>query len=290
MIVVTVTDCPPRLRGDLSKWLLEINTGVYVGQLNPRVREELWKRICKHLPRGRATMVYSANNEQRMSFHVHNTTWQPADYEGITLMRRPLATPLPEEEKPPLSKAAIIQMDRNKQSAKQRRAKQLGYVVIDVETTGLDCDKSEILELGAIRVIDHQVTDTFSALVRPEQPIPAEITTLTGITQDAVSAQGTALQPLLEQFWAFVGQSPVMGHNLDFDLAFLKKASARFGLSLPNVRIRDTLKLARRKVPDLPDHRLATLAAYFGIEYAQQHRALPDCIAAFQIYEKLNEI
>ena len=282
MIVVTVTDCPPRLRGDLSKWLLEINTGVYVGQLNPRVREELWKRICKHLPRGRATMVYSANNEQRMSFHVHNTTWQ--------LMRRPLATPLPEGEKPPLSKSAIIQMDRNKQSAKQRRAKQLGYVVIDVETTGLDCDKSEILELGAIRVIDHQVADTFSALVRPEQPIPAEITTLTGITQNAVSAQGTALQPLLEQFWAFVGQSPVMGHNLDFDLAFLKKASARFGLSLPNVRIRDTLKLARRKVPDLPDHRLATLAAYFGIEYAQQHRALPDCIAAFQVYEKLNEI
>lgn len=113
---------------------------------------------------------------------------------------------------------------------------------------------------------------------------------MTGITQDAMSAQGTALQPLLEQFWAFVGQSPVMGHNLDFDLAFLKKASARFGLSLPNVRIRDTLKLARRKVPDLPDHRLATLAAYFGIEYAQQHRALPDCIAAFQVYEKLNEI
>ena len=62
MIVVTVTDCPPRLRGDLSKWLLEINTGVYVGQLNPRVREELWKRICKYLPRGRATMVYSSNN------------------------------------------------------------------------------------------------------------------------------------------------------------------------------------------------------------------------------------
>ena len=50
MIVVTLTDCPPRLRGDLSKWLLEINTGVYVGQLNKRVREELWKRICDNLP------------------------------------------------------------------------------------------------------------------------------------------------------------------------------------------------------------------------------------------------
>ena len=64
----------------------------------------------------------------------------------------------------------------------------------------------------------------------------------------------------------------------------------RFGLSLPNVPVRDTLKLARRKLRDLPDHRLSTLSAYFGIEYAQQHRALPDCIATFQVYEKLNEI
>ena len=290
MIVVTVTDCPPRLRGDLSKWLLEINTGVYVGQLNPRVREELWKRICKHLPRGRATMVYSANNEQRMAFHVHNTTWQPVDCEGITLMRRPLAAPLPEGEKSPPSKAAIIQMDRNKQSAKQHRAKQLGYVVIDVETTGLDSDMSEILELGAIRVIEHEIADTFSALVRPEGPIPAEITSLTGITKEMVSEQGSALQPLLEQFWAFVGQSPVVGHNLDFDLAFLKKASVRFGVSMPNVPIRDTLKLARRKLRDLPNHRLDTLAEHFAIERAQQHRALPDCIATFRVYEKLNEL
>jgi len=290
MIVVTVTDCPPRLRGDLSKWLLEINTGVYVGQLNPRVREELWKRICKHLPKGRATMVYSANNEQQMSFHVHNTTWQPIDYEGITLMRRPLAAPLSEGEKLPLSKAAISQMDRNKQSAKQRRAKQLGYVVIDVETTGLDSNTSEILELGAIHVIDHEIADTFSSLVRPERSIPAQITSLTGITQDMVSAQGAALQPLLEQFWAFVGQSPVVGHNLDFDLAFLKKASVRFGISMPNIPIRDTLKLARGKLRDLPDHRLDTLMAHFGIEHTQQHRAIPDCVATFRVYEKLNEI
>lgn len=290
MIVVTVTDCPPRLRGDLSKWLLEINTGVYVGQLNPRVREELWKRICKHLPKGRATMVYSANNEQQMSFHVHNTTWQPIDYEGITLMRRPLAAPLSEGEKLPLSKAAISQMDRNKQSAKQRRAKQLGYVVIDVETTGLDSNTSEILELGAIHVIDHEIADTFSSLVRPERPIPAQITSLTGITQDMVSAQGAALQPLLEQFWAFVGQSPVAWHNLDFDLAFLKKASVRFGISMPNIPIRDTLKLARGKLRDLPDHRLDTLMAHFGIEHTQQHRAIPDCVATFRVYEKLNEI
>lgn len=74
MVVVTLTDCPPKLRGDLTKWLLEINTGVYVGKINARVREELWKRICDNIKSGRATMVFSAKNEQGLSFYVHNTS------------------------------------------------------------------------------------------------------------------------------------------------------------------------------------------------------------------------
>ena len=91
MIVLCVTDCPPKLRGDLSKWLSEVNTGVYVGRLSARVREELWERVCDNIKNGQATMVYSTNNEQGYVFLTHNTTWVPIDYEGITLMRRPLA-------------------------------------------------------------------------------------------------------------------------------------------------------------------------------------------------------
>lgn len=72
MTVVVLTDCPPKLRGDLTKWLLEINTGVYVGNLSARVREELWTRICENLKTGRATMVFRASNEQKMDFRVHN--------------------------------------------------------------------------------------------------------------------------------------------------------------------------------------------------------------------------
>ena len=85
-----MTDCPPRLRGDLSKWLCEINTGVYVGQLSSRVRDALWDRVCKNLQTGRATMVYTTNGEQKMDFRVHNTSWTPVDFDGIKLMRRPL--------------------------------------------------------------------------------------------------------------------------------------------------------------------------------------------------------
>ena len=79
-----MTDCPPRLRGDLSKWLQEVNTGVYVGNVSARVRDALWERVCENLKNGRATMVFSANNEQRMDFRVHNTSWKPVDYERLS--------------------------------------------------------------------------------------------------------------------------------------------------------------------------------------------------------------
>ena len=88
MIVVSMTKCPPKLRGDLSKWLLEINTGVYVGKVSARVREALWQRICENISDGQATMVFSAQNEQHMDFYVHNNkSFMPVDFDGIKLIK-----------------------------------------------------------------------------------------------------------------------------------------------------------------------------------------------------------
>ena len=64
MIIICISNCPPALRGDLSKWLSEVNTGVYIGKLSAKVRDELWKRVCNSIRSGQATMVYSTNNEQ----------------------------------------------------------------------------------------------------------------------------------------------------------------------------------------------------------------------------------
>lgn len=289
MIVVTLTDCPPRLRGDLSKWLLEINTGVYVGQLNKRVREELWKRICDNLPRGRATMVYSANNEQGMEFRVHNTRWMPVDFEGLTLMMRPATTESGAVSMDRSSKAAISRMVQNKRAEQDERAQKRGYVVIDVETTGLDPAHNEILEIGALRIIEHKISERFSAMIHPKCPIPQDIMDLTGITQQ-MADKGIELKKALEEFWDFLGQSVVIGHNLSFDLAFLKKASVDTGISIPVNSCFDTLTLARRRVQDIADYRLETLAGYFEIKPERFHRALEDCYTTFQIYEKLNEI
>ena len=89
MIVVTLNDCPSALKGDLTKWLLEITPGVYVGQVSSRVRENLWGRICELAKNGRATMVYSTRNEQHLDFRVHGSNWEPIDFDGIKLMLRP---------------------------------------------------------------------------------------------------------------------------------------------------------------------------------------------------------
>ena len=119
-----MTNCPPKLRGDLSKWLCEINTGVYVGNVSSRVRDALWERVCQNLKNGQATMVFTTAGEQRMDFRTHNTTWEMVDFDGIKLMRRPL--PQMEQNqldlKPGFSKAAQWQAARKAGRTQRGRA------------------------------------------------------------------------------------------------------------------------------------------------------------------------
>ena len=91
MIVITLSCCPPSLRGDLTKWMFEIDTNVFVGRMSARIRDQLWERIIKSCPDGRATMVYGVNNEQKFDFRVHNSAFTPIDFDGLILMKKPLS-------------------------------------------------------------------------------------------------------------------------------------------------------------------------------------------------------
>lgn len=89
MVVIVLTACPAGLRGDLTRWLLEISAGVFVGHISARVRDRLWERVKGQIKNGRAIMVYSARNEQHLAFKVHRADWDPVDCEGLELMKRP---------------------------------------------------------------------------------------------------------------------------------------------------------------------------------------------------------
>lgn len=89
MVVVVLTACPSGLRGDLTRWLFEISSGVFVGHVTARVRDKLWERIQEQIRSGRAIMVYSARNEQHLAFRTHHSDWLPIECEGLELIRRP---------------------------------------------------------------------------------------------------------------------------------------------------------------------------------------------------------
>ncbi|MEV5199069.1 type I-E CRISPR-associated endoribonuclease Cas2e [Streptomyces sp. NPDC053720] len=89
MTVIVLTNCPAGLRGFLTRWLLEISPGVFLGAPSARIREVLWNEVRQYAGEGRALLAYQTNNEQGYTFETHDHTWHPTDHEGLTLIRRP---------------------------------------------------------------------------------------------------------------------------------------------------------------------------------------------------------
>lgn len=162
------------------------------------------------------------------------------------------------------------------------------WIVLDLETTGLGAG-AEITEIGAVRVRNGAVVDEFSTLVRPSRPIPPFITSLTGITP-AMVADADPIASVLERFMEWSGlaasDSPVLvAHNASFDVGFLRRAARACARPWPRVRVIDTLALARLALPRplVRNHKLGTIASYFGTATVPEHRALGDARATAEI-------
>lgn len=153
-------------------------------------------------------------------------------------------------------------------------------VIVDVETTGWLADSASITEIGAVRLASDQPIREFTELVNPGAPIPPDITALTGITDDMV-AGAPSIGEVLPRFIDFARDSVIVAHNAPFDLGFLTAACADSGIEWPPCAVIDTAVLARLLlVPGaVPDHKLTTLAGYFGTGSDPCHRALDDARA-----------
>lgn len=159
------------------------------------------------------------------------------------------------------------------------------FVALDFETTGLRPDRDEIIEIGAVRVHNHEVVDTFSALARPSSPLSEFTTNLTGITQamvDAAPPLADSLGPLMD----FIGDAPLAAHNAAFDFAFLREALKGQGRELPNPIV-DTLALSHLAFPELRTHNLKRIAKELKIKQGQHHRALDDALVCGKILSLL---
>ena len=158
------------------------------------------------------------------------------------------------------------------------------FVVFDLETTGLDPAKDEIIEIAAIKFDrNSEGQQGLQALVQPSKPLPKKITQLTGISQGMIEKEGEPLNVALKDFAAFIGDLPLVAFNADFDMAFLRNAAKRCGLTIDN-SYSCALKAARRAWPRRKSYRLCDLAEDAKITTEGSHRALEDCKRTLIIY------
>ena len=137
------------------------------------------------------------------------------------------------------------------------------YVSVDVETTGLAPKQDKIIEIGAVRVRDGQIVESFTSFVNPGRILSGHITELTGILQEQVDEAET-MESVLPAFLEFAGDLPLVGHRILFDYGFLKRAAVNMRLDFERSGV-DTLKLSRQFLSELPSRRLSALCEHFEI-------------------------
>ena len=158
------------------------------------------------------------------------------------------------------------------------------WVALDVETTGLDPEGDDIIEVGAVKFQGQRTLETFQSFVNPHRRLNDFVKRFTGIAQSDVDA-APPFSVVAGQLVPFVGSAPIVGHHLGFDLGFL----ASKGVRLSNPRT-DTWDLAFVLLPELREYALARVAASLGIAHPRPHRAVPDAQTTGQLFRKLVDI
>lgn len=161
------------------------------------------------------------------------------------------------------------------------------FVVIDFETTGLEAKTCKIIELGAVRFRDGEPVGEFQQLINPVEPIPREIVDLTNITDDMVAGEPT-IEEVGREFLDFIGESPLVAHNIRFDLAFLRNIYLALGEpdAVAN-RLYDTIALGRTFLYHHTGFNLASLCDFYGLSHKEAHRAYQDALNTGHIFVKL---
>ena len=162
------------------------------------------------------------------------------------------------------------------------------FVVFDLETTGFSPSKNQIIEIGAVKVVNGSITERFSTFVNPKVPIPFEIEQLTSINDDMVLDAPT-IDEILPKFMEFCQDAVMVAHNADFDMSFIKHNCSALGLECEKT-VLDTVALSRVLLPALNRFKLDTVAKALNVSLAHHHRAVDDAACTAEIFVRLVEM
>ncbi len=159
------------------------------------------------------------------------------------------------------------------------------YVVFDLETTGLDGNKDEIIEIGACKIIEGRISEVFSTFVNPNRHIPNEITELTGIN-DAMVENAPSINYVLPDFYKFCDGATLVAHNIQFDISFVHAAGKKYSYNFDHPQ-KDTMIMSRERLKGLKNYKLGTIVEYLGVTLENAHRAVHDATATAKVFIKL---
>lgn len=157
-------------------------------------------------------------------------------------------------------------------------------VVFDIETTGFDKEHDKIIEIGAVKVVNGEITEKYSTFINPKVPIPARIEELTSISDEMVM-DSPEIDVILPQFLEFCKDCVLVAHNASFDTGFIKNKAEKLGLAC-DFTIVDTVGMARILLPGLSKYKLNVVAKELGVSLENHHRAVDDAGATAEIYVK----
>ena len=159
------------------------------------------------------------------------------------------------------------------------------FVVFDLETTGIGAKNNEIIEIGAVKVVDQTIVDRYSVFVDPQRPIPYKIEQLTGINDSMVKG-AKLITEILPEFLAFCEGCVMVAHNASFDMGFIHQKAKDQGLQA-DFTVVDTVSMSRALLPHLGKHTLDHVAKELGVSLENHHRAVEDAEATAEIFLRL---
>lgn len=162
------------------------------------------------------------------------------------------------------------------------------FVVFDLETTGLSSKNNKIIEIGAVKIVNGEITERFSRFVNPHEPIPFNIVELTGITDDML-VDASSVEEVLPEFIQFSQGAVMVAHNADFDMGFINANCEKLGIKT-NFTSVDTVSIARTLLPNLNKFTLDTVAKALKIQLLNHHRAVDDAECTALIFKQFIEM
>lgn len=158
--------------------------------------------------------------------------------------------------------------------------KLLTFIAFDTETTGLSLTGNEVIEISAIKFINFIPSSIYTTLIRPRKGIPPEATAVNHITNQMVES-APLFHEIIPSLDAFIGDSPLIAHNAMFDVTHLYASGLD---SMAKKSVYDTCELSRKICPNLPNHKLATVCANYGLFFNDAHRASADTLACGMLF------